>query len=99
MKTLFDSGTDVFIVSNDAENQIRTFSELVKTGQVDENEIDRRIKRILLAKKWLKPEQESFKSAEISLSKIIRKNTKLLSWKLYEASISLLKNKNNILPF
>jgi beta-N-acetylhexosaminidase len=99
LKVLFESGTDVFIIENDVEHQIKNFSELVQSGQINENEINKRVKRILLAKKWLKPEQESFKSAEISLSKIISKNTKLLSWKLYEASISLLKNKNNTLPF
>ncbi len=98
-KALFESGTDVFIIKGDIGHQIENFSELVQSGQINENEINKRVKRILLAKKWLKPEQESFKSAEISLSKIISKNTKLLSWKLYEASISLLKNKNNILPF
>ncbi len=99
LEILFESGTDVFIAENNVEHHIQNFLVLVQNNQIDESEIDQRVKRILLAKKWLKPEQESFRSAEISLSRIISKNSKLLSWKLYEASIALLKNRRNILPF
>ena len=99
MKALFDSGADVFIVNSKVELCIKHFKKLVTDGQIDKKQVNTRVKRLLLAKKWSKPEQEEFKSAEINLTKILAKNRMLLSWNLYEASLCLLKNKNNTLPF
>jgi len=99
IKRVFESGTDVFIVNKNLDSTIKNFKMLVENQQINENEINKRVKRILLAKKWFGQEQTTFKSAEISLSKIFSEQRMLLSWKLYETSFTLIKNRNNILPF
>ena len=99
IKRIFESGTDVFVVKNELEPNIKSFKTLVENNQIFVGDIDRRVKRILLAKKWFEQKPVPFKSAEISLSKILSEKRMLLSWKLYESSFTLLKNRNNILPF
>lgn len=98
IKNIFESGTDVFIIKSGIEKNISLFKELVVKNKIPEEAINKRLKRILLAKKWAKAEPTSFRSAELSLSKIMSENRVLLSWKLYESSFCLVKNKSNILP-
>lgn len=96
---LFDSGIDVFIVKELSNQHISNIKQLLTSGLIKEEEINKRVKRILMAKTWAGLEKQNFKSAENSLSKIYGNQRKLLAWKIYENSICLLKNKGNLLPF
>ncbi len=99
LTALFESGVDVFIVKGDVGSPFNKLKNLVNDGVIDEKLLDEKVKRVLLAKSWLKPQKKEFKSAEINLSKILRENRMLLSWNLYKTSLCLLKNENNTLPF
>lgn len=96
---LFNSGADIFIVNKNIEQNVLAFKRLIKNNHISIQDIDKKVKRVLKAKKWIGIEKPSFKSAEISMSKIIEEQRVLLSWKLYENSFVLLKNDKNILPF
>lgn len=98
LRLLFNTGTDLF-VGKSVEKYIDNLKHLVKSNAISLKEIDRRVKRILMAKKWALPRQRKLQSAEISFTKILNKNNILLSWKLYKNSLCLIKNNNNIIPF
>lgn len=96
---VFLSGTDVFIINKNVHQNIASFKSLIENKLISISDIDNKVKRILKAKKWAGIEAPTFKSAEISMSKIIEEQRVLLSWRLYENSFVLLKNDKNILPF
>ncbi len=99
IRSLFYSGIDAFIVQGQIEKDIFNFKSLISSGIIKETEINKRVKKVLMAKSWAGLEHFSFKSAEKSMSEIMRNQRRLLSWKIYENSLCLLKNQNNILPF
>lgn len=95
---LFNSGTNVFIASKNHEKYISIIKNKIAQKPVTENEINKRVKLILMAKKWLGLDKPTFRSAELSLSKIIKPQRKLISWAVYQNSSSLIKNQGNIIP-
>ena len=97
--SLYKSGIDAFIVHGQIGKSVSSFKSLVNKGIIKETEIDKKVKKILMAKTWSGLENQEFKSAENSISKIMAHPRKLLSWKVYEGSLCLLKNQNNLLPF
>jgi beta-N-acetylhexosaminidase len=96
---LFKSGTDIFIARNGHEKYIGYLRSLLEKNKITLEEIDTKVKKILLAKKWCGLDKPEFASAEISLAKIGSPEKKLLSWKFYEKSVYLIKNKENTIPF
>jgi len=96
---LHKSGVDAFVVKNQIDKAILTFKSLISKGTIKEAEISKKVKKSLMAKTWAGLGNQEFKSAENSMSKILANQRKLLSWKIYEGSLCLLKNQNNLLPF
>jgi len=99
IKKLFNAGTDIFIVKNDISKFKKVFFQLLSKGEVTENKLDEKVRKILLAKSSLGLHKEKLQSAEHSLQKIYTKKNKLMSWKINKESVTLVKNNGNILPF
>ncbi|MFN8257735.1 MAG: serine hydrolase [Bacteroidales bacterium] len=96
---LFNSGVESFFVKRKPEQVFNLIKKLYTEGKISENEINKRVRRLLLAKNWAGLQKTSFRSAEKSLSQIMDNQRVLLSWKLYESSVCLVKNMNGLLPF
>jgi CubicO group peptidase (beta-lactamase class C family) len=95
---LFKSGTDLFVVQSNPEKYILELKNLIDQNIITEPELNNKVRRILMAKKWAGLDKQQFRSAEISLTKIYTQNSKILSWQLYENSLCLIKNKGNSIP-
>ncbi|MEN8121326.1 MAG: serine hydrolase [Bacteroidota bacterium] len=94
-----NSGIDMFIIKKDLKKHIRLITMLISEGLISEKEIDKKVRRILLAKTWFGIQKLKFLSAEHNLQKIFTTENKQFSWEIYEKSATLLKNHKQILPF
>ncbi len=93
------AGNDVLLFSENVPLAIQKIEQAIEKGKVSKKEIAKRCRKILLAKKWL------FKSANTrvdqtpSLLDSLNKTAyKAHIRKLTQASITLLKNQNNLIP-
>lgn len=93
----FLAGNDVLLFSKDVPKAKELILKAIENGEVSEKELDRRVMKILIAKEWSglhlqklspKPDMASLNSAE---AKALRK-------RLYQAAITSVKNKGQLLP-
>ncbi len=93
----FEAGNDVLLFTKDVPKAKELILKSIKSGQVSEKELDRRVLKILIAKEWAglhlqklsnKPDMKSLNSPE----------AEALNKRLYRAAITSVKNKGNLLP-
>lgn len=93
------AGNDVLLYSQDVPKAKILIKEAVDNGLISENEINRRVKKILRAKYWAglnhyKP-IDTYKIADRLNTAYTRKTIE----KLYAESITVASNKDDLLPF
>lgn len=93
------AGNDVLLYSQDVPKAKALIKEAVNQGLISENEINRRVKKILKAKYWVglneyKP-LDTYKIAD----RITTEKTKEVIEKLYADAITVASNKDDLLPF
>ena len=96
---LFKSGTDLFLIKENFEKPVLEFTKIFRQNKISISELNFRVKRVLMAKKWAGLDKREFQSAEQSISRIYSQNRLKFAWKLYEKSVCLIKNQANTLPF
>ncbi|OFY87340.1 MAG: hypothetical protein A3F72_17210 [Bacteroidetes bacterium RIFCSPLOWO2_12_FULL_35_15] len=92
------AGNDVLLFPEDVPTAIRQIRMAVDSGDITQDEIDKRCMKILLAKQWAGLNQYSkikIKNLTNDLNPI---NAEVINRKLTEASLTLLQNKNNLIP-
>ncbi len=92
------AGNDMLLFSADVPKAIEEMRKAVKAGQISQQDIDQRCKKILQAKYWcglsVKPEIVTRNiTAELNT-----KESETLNDRLAEAAVTVLKNENNFLP-
>ncbi len=94
----FKAGNDVMLFSEDVPKAIELIMEGVKNGQIDEAEIDRRCRKVLAAKYW--SGLSVFQPIQIEglVDDLNTPEDKLLNFQLAEASLTVLKNENDVIP-
>ena len=92
------AGNDVLLFSEDVPLAIEKIKEGIRKGDIDSNEVFAHCRKILLAKKWMN--LDTFKPVKIDsiYEDLHTKSALLLQRHLIEASITVLKKKNNIIP-
>ncbi len=92
------AGNDILLMSENVEKAIKEIKISIAKGEITQKKIDEKCKKILALKHWVG--LDNFKKIQTkNLYEDLNNNSaKLLKRKLIEASFSLLKNKNNILP-
>ena len=92
------AGNDILLFSQDVPKAIDIIKRAIKENKISQNEIDRRCHKILMAKKWMG--LDDYKNTDVSLIKeeIVTRETKSLNSKLVSSSLTLLKNKDDIIP-
>lgn len=93
------AGNDVLLYSQDVTKAKALIKDAVAQGMISENEINRRVKKILKAKYWAglneyKP-LDTYKIAD----RITTEKTKEVVEKLYADAITVASNKDDLLPF
>jgi beta-N-acetylhexosaminidase len=93
------AGNDVLLFSENVPVAITEIKKAIEAGNISQDEIDLRCRKILSAKFWC----GLAKGKPVQTTKLVEdlnnRKADLINRKLAEASMTLLKNKNDLLPF
>ncbi|MFL0684474.1 MAG: glycoside hydrolase family 3 N-terminal domain-containing protein [Algoriphagus aquaeductus] len=93
------AGNDVLLYSQDVPKAKALIKEAVANGTISENEINRRVKKVLKAKYWAGlNEYKPIDTYKIS-DRLNTEKTKEVIEKLYADAITIASNKDDLLPF
>ncbi len=93
------AGNDILLFSEDVPTATKEIKQALAKGQLSEDEVYQRVRKILHAKYWVglnryKPVQLANLQEEID-----RPMSKVVQEQLYEHSITVVRNKDSFLPF
>lgn len=92
------AGNDVLLFSQNVPKAIKKIKQALQKGKITQEEIDKHVRKILLAKNWVGLDNFS-PLATTNLNKDLHsKNTEVLQEKLAKAAVTLVKNENDIIP-
>jgi beta-glucosidase-like glycosyl hydrolase/CubicO group peptidase (beta-lactamase class C family) len=92
------AGIDVLLCSDDIETAIEEIKKAIYLGDVSQEEIDKKCKKILASKYWAGLNNYKPVKIENLIDDLNTNEAELLNRKLVENSITLLANKKNIIP-
>lgn len=90
------AGNDILLIPHDEEKSIQAIKKAIEKGDISVERIETSARKILQAKKWI------FKQSEIesySYKELNKEEYYLTRKKLIEASLTVVENKNNMIPF
>lgn len=92
------AGNDVLLCAEDVPKAIQVIKNAIDSGLISQEQVDERCMKILRAKEWVGLNR--YKPVEIAgiYEDLQKPEYKLLIRKLVEESLTLVANKNNILP-
>ncbi|MBL7892463.1 MAG: serine hydrolase [Bacteroidia bacterium] len=92
------AGNDVLLFAEDVPTAITEIKKAIAKGDITQEEIDKRCKKILLAKQWCG--LDCYKPIELQnlIKDLNTPQADLINRKLVESSLTLLQNKNNLIP-
>ncbi len=92
------AGNDILLNTMDVKTTIEEVKKAIKNKEITQEEIDLRVRKVLAAKQWVGLD----KWQPIELKNLVKDlnnpHAEYLNRQLTEASLTLLRNKNNILP-
>jgi beta-N-acetylhexosaminidase len=98
IKQFFMAGSDMLIINKEAGITFETIKKLVQSGSIGSEELNAKVKMILMAKYWAG--LKKFTALEYTDTSGLINPTKIrkLSVQLCEASITLVKNSDTLIP-
>jgi len=92
------AGNDVLLFSEDVPKAMEEIKKAIERKEITQEEIDARCKKILKAKFWCGLSENPYSPTRL-LEKELKKDIPvIMNTRLAEASMTLLQNKNNLLP-
>jgi len=92
------AGNDILLFSENVPLAIEEIKKAVKNGEISQEEIDARCKKILKAKFWCGLDKKQYVKNKTIYKDLNTSASVTLRTKLAEASITLLQNNNAIIP-
>lgn len=92
------AGNDVLLFSEDVPKAIIEIKKAISNKEISQNEIDKRCKKILLAKYWSGLNTIKKINPKKLQQQLHTEEAKAINTKLFEKAITLLQNKNDIIP-
>ncbi len=93
------AGNDVLLFPLRVSTAIEGIKQALNNGEITEARIDESVRRILAAKRWMGIlEKPFYPGTSFVHEDLNRPATKYLAQRLYEKSITVVKNDNNLLP-
>ena len=92
------AGNDILLVSEDIPVAIEKIKEAIAEGKITQEEIDKRCKKILMAKKWMGLDSVQTINTNDLTHKINNSDAELVNRTLVENSLTLLQNYENLIP-
>ena len=97
----YKAGADILLIAQDVENAITVIEKAIKRGELSESELDMRVKKVLTLKANLGLFNQSFNPIVNTTNleqRMIKVENLALITKLSKKSITVVTNKNNLLP-
>jgi beta-glucosidase-like glycosyl hydrolase/CubicO group peptidase (beta-lactamase class C family) len=92
------AGNDVILFSGDVPKAVTLVQEAIKKGEITQAEIDLRCKKILATKKWVGLDKRKKLQTKGLYESLNDRNPQWLCRRIGEASMTLLNNKNSLVP-
>jgi len=92
------AGNDVLLFSEDVPKAIAEIKKAIERGEITQDEIDSRCKKILYAKQWVGLDHYEPVKIKKLYEDIHTPQADLINRKLIENSLTLLQNKNDLVP-
>ncbi len=92
------AGNDALLFSEDVPKAIEGIKKAIKSGLISQKEVDSRCYKQLKAKEWTGLNKLQTIQTKSLVSDINSYNAQLLNRELVEASLTVLRNKNDLLP-
>lgn len=97
MKALI-AGNDVLLFPEDIPKAVEEIEKAVEKGMISMDEIEKRCRKILMAKKWVGLDKKNTVSTDNLIPDLNNPYALALNHKLFENSLTVLENRSNILP-
>ena len=85
------AGNDVLLFAEDVPKAIEKIKEAITNNQISQEEVDKRCKKILLAKKWFKLDKPKILEEEDLFKDLTTNQTEILNRKLVKTTHSFTK--------
>tara|TARA_B100001741_G_scaffold109231_1_gene89930 strand:+ start:4054 stop:6966 length:2913 start_codon:yes stop_codon:yes gene_type:complete len=92
------AGNDVLLFSEDVPEAINQIKMAISNGDITQDEVDKRCRKILLNKFWMGLSEYMKIDLDKVKSEVITNNTILINRKLIENSITLVQNYEDLIP-
>lgn len=92
------AGNDVVEFPADAKLTIRAIQKAVQEKRISQEEIDLKCRRVLAAKFWAGLNKKQFINSNTIFADLNSPQTELVKRKIIESSLTLLENKNHLIP-
>jgi len=92
------AGNDILLMPEEIPKTISIIQKEIRKGRISQEEIDSRCKKILAAKYWAGLKDYKPSKVKNLLNDLNQPEFRLQNRKLVEASITLLENKNELIP-
>ncbi len=93
-----EAGNDLLLFSPDPELTHRTVLKAVRKGKLSKRQIDRSVRRILLAKRWLGLDKKRLVNPDNISSHVSVRSSRKLAETIADNSITVVKDSRNVLP-
>lgn len=92
------AGNDMLLFSEDVPKAIEEIKKAIDNKEITQEEIDARCKKVLKAKYWCGLNKRHFAPTRLLNAELNTSAPTLLNTKFAEGAVTLLQNKNNLLP-
>jgi beta-N-acetylhexosaminidase len=92
------AGNDILLFSGDVPRAVRKIKEAIAEGRITQEEIDERVKKILMAKYWAGLNNYKPVDTENLVADLNNTDANWMQQKLVENAITTVTNKNEIIP-
>ncbi|GAB3647525.1 glycoside hydrolase family 3 N-terminal domain-containing protein [Echinicola sediminis] len=92
------AGNDMLLNTMDVKKTIEEIKKAIEKGEITQEEVDQRVKKVLQAKAWLGLDEWKPVEMEGIFEDINSSKAQYLNRQLVEASMTLLRNKEEIVP-
>ena len=95
----FFAGVDILLMPRDVEASINSIKSAVEKGIISEAEIDARCMKVLKAKRWVGLDKYTPVNTKNLIKDLNSKQAELINRQIIENALTLVQNRNDIVPF
>ncbi|MFD2248358.1 glycoside hydrolase family 3 N-terminal domain-containing protein [Pontibacter ruber] len=92
------AGNDILLNTMDVKTTIAEVKKAIANKEITQEEIDLRVRKVLMAKQWMGLDKWQPIETKNLIQDLNNPHAQYIQRQLAEASLTLLRNKNNILP-